>query len=122
MATTDAASNDDDHHPTSADYVQLNILTFAAVRDRLQDSSSSSNVNVAAGDPGANQFQVRLPSSWSSGADLRRHICRQLWPVLAEIEPSIALALNLQYVDLNGGPLTLTAADTLALIPPISGG
>lgn len=115
--TTDAASNDDDdHHPTSADYVQLNILTFAAVRDRLQDSS---NVN---GDPGANQFQVRLPSSWSSGADLRRHICRQLWPVLTEIEPSIALALNLQYVDLNGGPLTLTAADTLALIPPISGG
>lgn len=99
-------------HPT--DYVQLNILTFASVRDRLQEALNENE--------GANQLQVRLPSRWSSGADLRRYICQQLWPTLAEIEPSIALALNLQYVDLSDGPLTLTAADTLALIPPISGG
>lgn len=102
-------------HPTTFDYVTLNILTFAAVRDRLQAAINNNNEE-------ANQFQVCLPSSWSSGADLRRYICQQLWPTLAEIEPSIALALNLVYVDLKDGPLTLTSADTLALIPPISGG
>lgn len=110
-----AATSD---HPTttSSEYVQLNILTFAAVRDRLQASLGQDKEAANEG------FQVRLPSSWSTGADLRRYICQQLWPTLAEIEPSIALALNLQYVDLKDGPLTLTAADTLALIPPISGG
>lgn len=101
----------------SINCVRVDILVFAAVRDRLLTAGCQSNTNESG------KFQVSLPSSWPTGGHLRGHLCRQLWPVLADIEASMALALNLQYVDLTAdGPLTLVNGDTLALIPPISGG
>ena len=101
---------------TASDCVRVNILTFATVRDRLESAGCRSNTDEL------NKFRIALAPTWPSGQALRRHLCGQLWPVLADIEHSIALALNLQYIDLHDGPLTLTTDDNLALIPPISGG
>ena len=95
--------------------VQVNVLTFAVVRDRIQMSGYHSNTGES------NMFCVSLHSSWPSANALRQFICSQLWPCLSDIESSIILALNLNYLDLDV-PVNLNSQDNLALIPPISGG
>lgn len=100
---------------SSVDYVHVNLLTFSVVRDRVEASGERSNTNEA------NKYDITLQSSWPTGHALRQFICGHVWPCLADIETSIALALNLHYLDLDQ-PVTLTAQDTLAMIPPISGG
>jgi len=103
-------------YSSSTDLVEVNLLTFAVVRELLElagfvpDSEDHS------------KYRVVLKASWTNARALRQFLCQELYPCLAEIESSIALALNMQYLDFNDGPLTLRAEDNLAFIPPISGG
>ena len=43
------------------------------------------------------------------------------WPVLHKFKRTFAIALNEEYLDLES-TVTLKSQDTLAIIPPISGG
>ena len=43
------------------------------------------------------------------------------WPVLQKFKRTFAIALNEEYLDLES-KVTLKSQDTLAIIPPISGG
>ena len=43
------------------------------------------------------------------------------WPVLHKFKRTFAIALNEEYLDLDS-TVTLKSQDTLAIIPPISGG
>ena len=45
-----------------------------------------------------------------------------LGPRLAALGDAVVLAVNQEYVELDGTALTLNAGDEVALIPPLSGG
>ncbi|KAI2810944.1 hypothetical protein RDWZM_002216 [Blomia tropicalis] len=95
--------------------IKLNVLAFASVRDRLQASNRLRGSDQ-------NSFQCMISSTkWCNVRSLRQHLCHQVWPELSDIECSIALALNLCYLDLDQS-IDLQSNDQLALIPPISGG
>jgi molybdopterin converting factor small subunit len=41
---------------------------------------------------------------------------------LSEIQDSLVLALNQDYIELSDAPLNLAEGDEIAVIPPLSGG
>lgn len=88
--------------------VQIKVLFFASARQ-------------AAG--GTGEIQMSLTAEQATTAALRHHLA-DIFPRLASMvldEDSITLALNEEYVD-AGQVLNLKTGDTVALIPPISGG
>ena len=88
--------------------VQIKVLLFASDRE-------------AAG--GTAQVDVTLPSDQATTTGLRHRLAED-YPRLSSMvldEDSITLALNEEYVA-AGETLTLKTGDTVALIPPISGG
>lgn len=98
------------------------LYTFASVREHFQESR---------------EIEVWLEKSdWSSGNKLKLHIISLLQERRSHrqvtlssgthqedaIDPeSLMLALNEEYVSISC-PLTITTSDTLALIPPVTGG
>ena len=64
---------------------------------------------------------VALAPAYPTGAALLQHITTTALPALAPIAASLILAVNEEYVDF-AAPIALSATDTLALIPPLSGG
>lgn len=98
------------------EYVPTVVLVFALVKDRLREAGIESNTNEVG------RYHLQLPRTWSDGRHLRAHLCKVVWPTLADIEPIITLALNMCYLNLEDGNVQLSANDTIALIPPITGG
>eukprot|EP00048_Salpingoeca_helianthica_P017786 m.238996 g.238996 ORF g.238996 m.238996 type:complete len:86 (+) comp22208_c0_seq1:3-260(+) len=68
---------------------------------------------------GASEATLELPSS-ATGQELLQQLCTH-YQGLAVIQRNLVLALNEEYVDMES-PLALRAGDTLAVIPPLSGG
>lgn len=112
----------------SASSVNVKVLFFASSREAAgcpsaeivvtssttTTTSSNGDVHAAATAPSTN-----TPNT----ADLRRKLA-EIYPNLAPLvtdEDSITLALNEEYVP-AGEVLDLKNGDTVALIPPISGG
>lgn len=101
--------------------VKVKVLFFASSREAAGCSSTDIDISVmrecnSGGNDGTS-------SSSPSTADLRR-ILAETYPKLAQLvmdEDSITLALNEEYVP-AGEVLSLRDGDTVALIPPISGG
>ena len=101
--------------------VKVKVLFFASSREAAgcssTDMSVTSESRISGGD------DVTSSSSAPNTADLRR-ILADAYPKLAPLvmdEDSITLALNEEYVP-AGEILPLKDGDTVALIPPISGG
>jgi molybdopterin converting factor subunit 1 len=89
--------------------VQVKVLFFASARE-------------AAGDISSAVLDLEDPSEADTGA-LRRKLA-EVYPGLASMvqdEENLTLALNEEYVT-SGQILPLKDGDTVALIPPISGG
>mmetsp|Transcript_91300 Transcript_91300/g.136727 ORF Transcript_91300/g.136727 Transcript_91300/m.136727 type:complete len:94 (-) Transcript_91300:160-441(-) len=87
--------------------IKIKILFFASARE-------------AAGDVSSTDLEM---SSGANTSDLRAKLAEQ-YPKLASMaldEENLTLALNEEYVT-DGQVLPLSAGDTVALIPPISGG
>lgn len=87
--------------------MNIQVLLFASARQ-------------AAGGVG----RIELPIPEGSDTDTLRQILADQYPGLASLvkdHDSITLALNEEYVA-SGQKLSLKAGDTVALIPPISGG
>ena len=85
----------------------LKVLFFASARE-------------AAGDISSADMEM---SNGSNTSDLRKRLA-ELYPQLAPMvldEDNLTLALNEEYVS-SGEILPLKSGDTVALIPPISGG
>ena len=101
--------------------VEVSILAFAGARDLLLQQHS--RVNESSNDQSNNGGEIRLTlqSSWPRAYDLRKFLCQIKWPQLQPIEQTIAIALNLKYLSLNES-VEINSGDTIALIPPISGG
>ena len=100
---------------------KVKVLFFASSREAAGrssiDLSVTSESRISGGD------DVASSSSAPKTADLRR-ILADAYPKLAPLvmdEDSITLALNEEYVP-AGEILPLKDGDTVALIPPISGG
>ena len=90
------------------DSVQIKVLFFASAREAIG---------------GTAELQLELPADAATTATLRQRLAKD-YPRLSSMvldEDSITLALNEEYVD-AGQVLTLKTGDTVALIPPISGG
>jgi len=88
--------------------VRIKVLFFASARE-------------AAGD--VSQTEVYLTGDRANTAGIR-HVLAQNYPKLAAMvldEQSVTLALNEEYIP-PGQVLPLQTGDTIALIPPISGG
>lgn len=69
-------------------------------------------------------MKTKIDSSNESMLSFRRKILAEKYPKLADLvldEDNITLALNEEYVP-SGESLPLRNGDTVALIPPISGG
>ena len=104
--------------------MKVKVLFFASSREAAECSSTDISVtseNRIGGGGGSND--ATSSSSAPNTADLRR-ILADTYPKLAPLvmdEDSITLALNEEYVP-AGEILPLKDGDTLALIPPISGG
>jgi len=66
---------------------------------------------------GSSEFELSL----SDGADVAAALeaIRTRYPAVADFEGKLAFAVNMSYV---GGDEGLAEGDTLALIPPVSGG
>ncbi|KAH7637437.1 molybdopterin synthase sulfur carrier subunit [Dermatophagoides farinae] len=97
--------------------VEVSILAFAGAKDLLRKSFEVNESN----DCNNSEIRLTIPSYWSQAYDLRRFLCRNKWPQLERIEQNIAIALNLKYLPLDES-VEINSGDTLALIPPISGG
>lgn len=88
--------------------VSVCCLFFASVRDRLD---------------GKTQDNVRLPKNrWQDSRQLLDFLCCQLYPSLTDLKSSLALAINEEYALEGAGEIVLQENDTLAFIPPITGG
>mmetsp|Transcript_929 Transcript_929/g.1680 ORF Transcript_929/g.1680 Transcript_929/m.1680 type:complete len:91 (+) Transcript_929:125-397(+) len=88
--------------------VTIQVLFFASAREAAGDVSSTS---------------MELAEEEATTDGLRKKLA-QLYPGLAsmvEDEDNLTLALNEEYVT-SGEVLPLKNGDTVALIPPISGG
>lgn len=88
--------------------VTIKILFFASARE------AAGNISKA---------QLELPSGSANTAELRKKLAEE-YPSLKEMvldEDNLTLALNEEYVT-SGQVLPLKSGDTIALIPPISGG
>lgn len=88
--------------------VTIKVLFFASAREATGYVS---------------QIDLQLTVAQANTKDLRK-ILAELYPKLAATvldEDSVTLALNEEYVP-PGQELSLKAGDTVALIPPISGG
>ena len=75
---------------------------------------------------GADSVVVEHPDVTISATDLLEVIIRT-HPKLAKIATMLVLAVNCEYVPLNGchpdgRPIAITERDEVALMPPISGG
>ena len=81
----------------------IRILFFAKAKDLLKQSEA----------------EIDLPSELTIN-QLFEAIEHQ-WPELQKFKRTFAIALNEEYLDLDS-TVTLQAQDTLAVIPPISGG
>lgn len=79
----------------------VTILYFASLRDRL----------------GRDREDIDLPAATTSSAVLAT--VAQRHPASADTVACCRLAVDQSFAD---GPLTLTTASELALIPPVSGG
>jgi molybdopterin converting factor subunit 1 len=90
------------------DFVTIKVLFFASARE-------------AAGDVSSANFE--LPAGRADTGTLRRKLA-ETYPELSSMvmdEDNMTLALNEEYVT-SGQVLALKSGDTVALIPPISGG
>ena len=88
--------------------VRIKILFFASAREAAGDISEAS---------------IILSSEDANTSGIRNKLAA-LYPRLAELvkdEDNITLALNEEYVA-RGQNVSLKEGDTIALIPPISGG
>jgi len=81
----------------------IRILFFAKAKDLLKQSEA----------------EIDLPSELTIN-QLFEAIEHQ-WPELQKFKRTFAIALNEEYLDLDS-TVTLQPQDTLAVIPPISGG
>lgn len=87
--------------------VKVTILYFASARDRLG---------------GKSEEVVSLPdTTWKDCDELVSFLCSNICPEVSPLRDSLALALNEEYC-LPGQNITLHDNDTVALIPPITGG
>ena len=88
--------------------VTIKVLFFASAREAAGDISKTS---------------LELETETADTQSLRQKLAR-VYPSLAEMvldEDNLTLALNEEYVT-SGQVLPLKDGDTVALIPPISGG
>ena len=102
---------------------KVKVLFFASSREAAGCSSTDMNVTSESRISGGGGGGDTSSSSAPNTADLRR-ILADAYPKLAPLvmdEDSITLALNEEYVP-AGEILPLKDGDTVALIPPISGG
>lgn len=93
---------------TDCTTIQVQVLFFASAREAAGDISS---------------VTVELTAEDANTAALRTKLA-ETYPALAAMvldEDNLTLALNEEYV-LAGQVLPLKTGDTIALIPPISGG
>jgi molybdopterin converting factor subunit 1 len=93
----------------AATTVSIQVLFFASAREAVGNNVS--------------RIDLQVDGSKANTLDLRKRLA-ELYPKLATMvldEDSLTLALNEEYV-LPGQILPLKAGDTVALIPPISGG
>ncbi len=87
--------------------MSITILFFASAREAV----------------GLSQMELTLPATGWNTQQLR-HVLAELYPALQSLvldEESLTLALNEEYVPAGEYP-SLKSGDTVALIPPISGG
>jgi molybdopterin converting factor subunit 1 len=90
------------------DFVTIKVLFFASARE-------------AAGD--VSETDLELPVNSANTSTLRTQLA-ETYPTLSAVvldEENLTLALNEEYVT-AGQVLPLKTGDTVALIPPISGG
>mmetsp|Transcript_27177 Transcript_27177/g.59464 ORF Transcript_27177/g.59464 Transcript_27177/m.59464 type:complete len:104 (+) Transcript_27177:67-378(+) len=102
----------------SASSVTVKVLFFASSREAAGCSSAEMKVTSS-----RSSSDEASTSTTPNTADLRR-LLAETYPKLAPLvtdEDSITLALNEEYVP-AGEVLCLNSGDTVALIPPISGG
>ena len=88
--------------------ITIRVLFFASAREAAGDVSKTS---------------LELSADEANTKSLRQKLA-DLYPALAEMvrdEESLTLALNEEYLT-SGQVLPLKDGDTIALIPPISGG
>ncbi len=85
--------------------VSVQVLLFAAARELA----------------GTGREQLALPGRPAAPSALLDAVVAQL-PALRPLRSTLLLALNMNYVRDEDGPVTLRAGDELALIPPVSGG
>lgn len=85
--------------------VSVRILFFAAARSRVKKETSDETVR----------------QHWRNASVLLDFLCTDLYPALEDIRPSLALAINEEYV-IDDTPIDLQDNDRVALIPPITGG
>jgi len=81
--------------------LKVNLLYFSSIKDRL----------------GKSREEVELPDG-SKISDLYK-LLEEKYPQIAESLPSVMFAVNEEYADRN---TQLKEGDTVALIPPVSGG
>ena len=99
--------------------VKVKVLFFASSREAAGCSATDISVTRESSGGGNDDTSSSSPNT----ADLRR-ILAETYPKLAPLvmdEDRITLALNEEYVP-AGEVLSLRDGDTVALIPPISGG
>ena len=81
--------------------MKVKVLFFAACRDVVN----------------RREIEVDVPEG-STAEKVLQHLC-ETYPRLSELRGRMALAVNQEYA---GGRTVLNPGDTLALIPPLSGG
>lgn len=87
--------------------VNVKILFFAAAKEKVG---------------GQNVIQITLNAIWQNKDLLIQHICKDVFNALEDLMPSLALAINEEYVIQENQQICLNDDDVLALIPPITGG
>jgi molybdopterin converting factor subunit 1 len=81
--------------------MKVSVLLFASARERL----------------GRDRLQVELPAP-ATVDDLRQQLQRD-WPLLSDLWPHCHVAVNEDYA---GRHVSISEEDTIACIPPVSGG
>ncbi len=81
--------------------MNLKVLYFAQLREKIE----------------ANEEDLELPAG-STVSDVRQHLLK-LYPHLKNTLDAVAIAVNLEYTE---DELILSEGDSVALIPPVSGG
>jgi molybdopterin converting factor subunit 1 len=84
--------------------LQVKVLYFAQSRELVN----------------ASEEEFEFPAAALTGAELLERLLAAR-PGLAILRDALMLARNEEYIDMDG-PTTLAAGDTIALIPPLSGG